>query len=108
MEAQSEEERVTSLDLINSDHPMFNLTQHSLLFIVFVLGACASADFAMVFPSLWSYTEEIGYHYVLYGLLAAAYNVGQIIGAPLLGFWAEIGRAVQQECRDRSRMPSSA
>src|SRR5690606_42122468 len=34
------------------------------------------------------------------GRLAAAF--------PELNAWEQIGRAVQQECRDRSRMPSSA
>eukprot|EP00456_Euglypha_rotunda_P057799 TRINITY_DN47904_c0_g1_i1.p1 TRINITY_DN47904_c0_g1~~TRINITY_DN47904_c0_g1_i1.p1 ORF type:complete len:127 (-),score=18.13 TRINITY_DN47904_c0_g1_i1:10-390(-) len=31
-----------------------------------------------------------------------------IIHNYILSFFSEIGRAVQQECRDRSRMPSSA
>eukprot|EP00456_Euglypha_rotunda_P019784 TRINITY_DN17466_c0_g1_i1.p3 TRINITY_DN17466_c0_g1~~TRINITY_DN17466_c0_g1_i1.p3 ORF type:complete len:111 (-),score=19.97 TRINITY_DN17466_c0_g1_i1:11-343(-) len=47
-----------------------------------------------------------------YGGAPLVYGAGQFVLAsidvPAVSWIAEIGRAVQQECRDRSRMPSSA
>eukprot|EP00456_Euglypha_rotunda_P026833 TRINITY_DN21548_c0_g1_i3.p1 TRINITY_DN21548_c0_g1~~TRINITY_DN21548_c0_g1_i3.p1 ORF type:complete len:141 (-),score=12.59 TRINITY_DN21548_c0_g1_i3:10-378(-) len=38
----------------------------------------------------------------------ADFGLARIFQSPMRPLNAEIGRAVQQECRDRSRMPSSA
>eukprot|EP00456_Euglypha_rotunda_P024669 TRINITY_DN20129_c0_g1_i2.p1 TRINITY_DN20129_c0_g1~~TRINITY_DN20129_c0_g1_i2.p1 ORF type:complete len:351 (+),score=21.42 TRINITY_DN20129_c0_g1_i2:81-1133(+) len=42
-----------------------------------------------------------------YGVPVQNLTYGMQVGTSTL-YWGEIGRAVQQECRDRSRMPSSA
>eukprot|EP00456_Euglypha_rotunda_P052463 TRINITY_DN42273_c0_g1_i3.p2 TRINITY_DN42273_c0_g1~~TRINITY_DN42273_c0_g1_i3.p2 ORF type:complete len:141 (+),score=51.26 TRINITY_DN42273_c0_g1_i3:90-512(+) len=53
-----------------------------------------------------SFFERDGHHY--YNSLAMIDDEGEIMGVYRKSHIPEIGRAVQQECRDRSRMPSSA
>eukprot|EP00456_Euglypha_rotunda_P065996 TRINITY_DN56776_c0_g2_i2.p1 TRINITY_DN56776_c0_g2~~TRINITY_DN56776_c0_g2_i2.p1 ORF type:complete len:104 (-),score=21.25 TRINITY_DN56776_c0_g2_i2:10-321(-) len=58
----------------------------------------------------------LGYPYFMEGTVVHGNQLGRTIGYPTANLHIaseeklvpEIGRAVQQECRDRSRMPSSA
>jgi hypothetical protein len=86
---QAEDDRVTSLDLINSDDKQFQHEPHKYLALLFMVGALASADLSIIFPSLYSYTASLSQSYLFYGMLAAAFNVGQMISTFFMGPWAD-------------------
>eukprot|EP00456_Euglypha_rotunda_P038666 TRINITY_DN2972_c0_g1_i12.p2 TRINITY_DN2972_c0_g1~~TRINITY_DN2972_c0_g1_i12.p2 ORF type:complete len:103 (+),score=34.13 TRINITY_DN2972_c0_g1_i12:445-753(+) len=69
--------------------------------IVSILHRVSGALMFLLLPFIiWMFDTSLSSDYS-FAKFKAAFNSG-------LGFVPEIGRAVQQECRDRSRMPSSA
>lgn len=48
-----------------------------------------SADLSIIFPSLYAYMHELEHSYLFYGLLAAAFNMGQMVSTLFMGPFAD-------------------
>eukprot|EP00456_Euglypha_rotunda_P009466 TRINITY_DN1212_c0_g1_i9.p1 TRINITY_DN1212_c0_g1~~TRINITY_DN1212_c0_g1_i9.p1 ORF type:complete len:165 (+),score=20.62 TRINITY_DN1212_c0_g1_i9:200-694(+) len=76
-------------------------------------GGYAKKELDPILEKLKVINSDVGLQYsrtwpvCCQSLAVLSVTLSCILGSALL-FTAEIGRAVQQECRDRSRMPSSA
>ena len=63
-----------------------------LLVATFLSSALAAADQTMILPSLYAYLDEVADGtYLEYGTIVAAFNVGQLFGAPLFSLWSDKG-----------------
>jgi MFS family permease len=60
-----------------------------LLTLVFVLAALSSADLSVIVPSLSAYVTSLGGGVVSYGLILAAFNVGEVLATPLWSYWVD-------------------
>ena len=60
-----------------------------LVSFVFLMGFLSALDMTIIFPSLASYFNKLGASQLYYGIVAGSYNFGQILSAPILGWWTD-------------------
>jgi len=84
------------LDSVSSNEPELGLddivqiqnqTKRNI-WLMYTTALLVYLSSATLIPSLWPYLESLGGNDVYLGLCVSAFSFGQILGAPILGYWS--------------------
>ncbi|CAD5229941.1 unnamed protein product [Bursaphelenchus okinawaensis] len=67
------------------------------IYITALLGFCQAVQYTLYFTSTWPYLQVIDRESTeqFYGAVVASYSIGQIMSAPLFGYWSNRSKSVK-------------
>uniref|UniRef100_A0A1I8BQD9 MFS domain-containing protein n=1 Tax=Meloidogyne hapla TaxID=6305 RepID=A0A1I8BQD9_MELHA len=89
-EKQSESGTNDRRDSIRSSTTIMPETNWNSIYIASILSFVGTVQFSLYFSSMWPYIQIIdrSISETMFGWIIAIYSVGQIISAPLFGYWS--------------------